>query len=137
MTTQHATLTRPRGRGIGIAALHAVLPFVAISLRLVALSYGSLRWLLEKAPPAIADLLSRERALATARHAARRVPAYRALLAERGLDPDRIEALDELPETDKASYVDRWSLTDRCLDGRIPLRGTTSHPPSPRSGLSS
>ena len=125
MTTQHATLTRPPGRGIGIAALHAVLPLVAVGLRLVALSYGSLRWLLEKAPPAIADLLSRERALATARHAARRVPAYRTLLAERGVNPDRIDALDELPETDKAAYVDRWSLTDRCLDGRIPLRGTT------------
>ena len=125
MTVQHATLTRPRSRRLGSAALHLALPLVAMILRLVALSYGSLRFLLETAPPAIADRLSSERGLATARHAARRVPAYRALLAERGLDPDRIDALDELPETDKATYVDRWSLTDRCLDGIIPLRGTT------------
>ena len=33
--------------------------------------------------------------------------------------------MDVLPETDKATYVDRWSLEDRCVGGRIPLRGTT------------
>jgi phenylacetate-CoA ligase len=84
-----------------------------------------LRWLLESAPPAVADRLSAERALATARHAARTVPAYRELLLERGVDPDRIGSLDELPETDKASYIDRFPMRERCLGGRIPLRGTT------------
>jgi phenylacetate-CoA ligase len=98
---------------------------VAIALRLVALSYRSLRWLLESVPPPLTDRLSAARALATARHAARHVPAYRELLHERGLDPNGIGSLDELPETDKASYVDRWSLRERCLGGRIPLRGAT------------
>jgi phenylacetate-CoA ligase len=91
----------------------------------VSRSYGALRWTLETVPPSVTDRLSRDRALETARHAARRVPAYRERLEELGLDPDHIAALADLPDTDKASYVDRWSLAERCLDGRLPLRGTT------------
>jgi phenylacetate-CoA ligase len=107
------------------AAIRATLPFVGVALRLAALDYGTMRWVLETTPPAVTDRLSRERALLTARHAARRVPAYREHLLAGAFDPVRIDRLDELPETDKASYVDRWSLAERCVDGRIPLRGTT------------
>jgi phenylacetate-CoA ligase len=98
---------------------------VGAGLKLVSLNYGALRWTLEAVPPAVTDRLSRERALETARHAARRVPAYRELLEERAVDPDHIRRLDDLPETDKAAYVDRWTLPERCLDGALPLRGTT------------
>ncbi|TME44365.1 MAG: hypothetical protein E6I56_12420 [Chloroflexi bacterium] len=33
--------------------------------------------------------------------------------------------LKKLPETDKKSYIDRYPLEERCLDGKIPFRGTT------------
>ncbi|MEO8246108.1 MAG: phenylacetate--CoA ligase family protein, partial [Chloroflexota bacterium] len=125
MTTQPATLHTIRSPQRGASLVRLSLPAVALGLRLAATSYRSLRWLLESTPPALADRLSQARALATARHAARHVPAYRELLLERGLDPAGIGSLDELPETDKGSYIDRWSMADRCLGGRIPLRGTS------------
>jgi phenylacetate-CoA ligase len=111
--------------GVGGALLRATLPLVGTGLKLMSLDYGAMKWMLETVPSAVTDRLSRERALETARHAAHNVPAYRARLEAAAVDPDRIGTLEALPETDKASYVDRWSLAERCLDGRIPLRGTT------------
>jgi phenylacetate-CoA ligase len=138
MTTQTAVITRvdegPMAR-LGTLLVRATLPFVAIALRLISLQYGALRWLLETVPPAMTDRLSRERALMTARAAARRVPAYRDHLEARGYDSARIQRFDELPETDKASYVDVHPMADRCLDGRIPLRGTTIDESSGSTGM--
>jgi phenylacetate-CoA ligase len=127
MTTHEAstTIATSPPAGIGSTLLRPLLPVIALGLKVASLDYGTMRWMLERTPPALTDRLSRERALDTARHAARRVPAYRQLLEERAHDPSRIHGLTELPETDKASYVDRWSLPERCLDGRLPLRGTT------------
>ena len=102
-----------------------LLAIVDMLLRLVAREYGTMRWTLERTPPAWASSLSDARALRTAREAARRVPAYRDHLERHGIDPSRIESLNELPETDKASYIDQHSLPSRCVDGRLPLVGTT------------
>ena len=96
-----------------------------LALRLVTREYGSMRWTLERTPPAWSSALSEARALRTARDAARRVPAYRNHLENHGIDPARINSLDDLPETDKASYIDPNPLPTRCLDGRLPLVGTT------------
>ncbi|MEO6578912.1 MAG: phenylacetate--CoA ligase family protein [Candidatus Limnocylindria bacterium] len=120
-----ASLPARRDSAMGSAAIRAILPAVGAGLRLASLNYGALRWTLEAVPPSVTDRLSIERAIVTARHAADHVPAYRAHLAERGFDPRRIGAFAGLPETDKASYVDRWSIAERCVDGRIPLRGST------------
>jgi phenylacetate-CoA ligase len=127
MTAREAapTVLTPSSSALSSILLRPLLPIVGLALKLVGLSYGALRWTLETVPPSVTDRLSRERALETARHAARRVPAYRQLLEEHALDPGRIGSLDRLPETDKAIYVDRWTLAERCVDGRIPLRGTT------------
>jgi len=127
MSVSEGTTTVPASRpsALGSILLRPLLPLVGVGLKLAGLNYGALRWTLEATPPAVTDRLSRERAMETARHAARHVPAYRALLEERGRDPDRIGPFSTLPETDKATYVDRWSLSERCLDGRVPLRGTT------------
>ena len=84
-----------------------------------------MRWTLERTPPSWSSALSEARALRTAREAARRVPAYRDHLENHGVDPARIASLDELPETDKAGYIDPNPLPTRCLDGRLPLLGTT------------
>lgn len=125
MTVREAALARHRGTSASSRILGLALPFVGTALKVVSLNYGALRWTLETVPPAVTDRLSRERAVETARLAARRVPAYRELLEEHAVDPRRIGSMLELPETDKANYVDRWSLAERCVDGRIPLRGTT------------
>ena len=130
MTTQPATpvATVPTSRSghlLASAAIRATLPVVGAGLQLIAQHYGALRWTLESVPSAVTDRLSRERAFVTARQAARDTPAYRAHLVARGIDPDRFGSFTDLPETDKASYVDRWPIADRCVGGRIPLRGTT------------
>jgi phenylacetate-CoA ligase len=96
-----------------------------IALRLVGREFGSMRWTLERTPPALSSALSDARAIRTAREAARSVPAYRDHLERHGIDPSRISSLDELPETDKASYVDRYPLPERVVGGRLPLTGTT------------
>ena len=123
-TTGTVTAAR-RGTGISSALIRLALPAIGLGLKLASHDYGTMRWTLEHTPPSVTDRLSRERALDTARQAARRVPAYRQVLEAHAFDPSRIRGLADLPETDKASYVDRWSLQDRCVDGRIPLRGAT------------
>ena len=116
-----ATTVTPRGLRPGAM----LLAIVDVLLRVVAQRFGTMRWTLERTPPAWSSALSDARALRTAREAARRVPAYRDHLESHGIDPARIASLDELPETDKASYIDPNPLPTRCLDGRLPLMGTT------------
>jgi phenylacetate-CoA ligase len=84
--------------------------------------------------------LGRLRAWRTFEFAARHVPAYRAFLAEHGR-PGRLafkgsltEALREVPEMDKASYIKRWSVTERCVGGRLPRRGVVVDESSGSSG---
>ncbi|MFT4232906.1 MAG: CoF synthetase [Leucobacter sp.] len=84
--------------------------------------------------------LGRLRAWRTFEQTARRVPAYREFLAERGF-PRRLDvsngleaAFDAVPETDKDSYIKRWSIPERCLDGRIPRRGVIVDESSGSSG---
>ena len=96
-----------------------------VALRLVARGFGSMRWTLERTSPAVSSALSEARALRTAREAARRVPAYRDHLENHGIDQSTVMSLAELQETDKASYIDRYALPERCVDGRLPLVGTT------------
>jgi phenylacetate-CoA ligase len=84
--------------------------------------------------------LGRWRAWRTMELAARRVPAYGEFLDERG----RASRLDTrggltaafagLPEMDKDSYVKRWSIPDRCFDGRLPRRGVVVDESSGSSG---
>jgi phenylacetate-CoA ligase len=102
-----------------------VLAIVEIVLRVLARRFGTMRWTLERTSPSVSSALSEARALRTARDAARRVPAYRDHLERQGIDPAHIRSLDELPETDKASYIDPNPLPSRCLDGRLPLIGST------------
>lgn len=93
--------------------------------------------------PGIEDLrwrLGRLRAWRTFEQAARRVPAYRAFLDERRF-PRRLDvshglatAFRQVPVMDKASYIRRWSIPERCLDGRIPRRGVIVDESSGSSG---
>jgi phenylacetate-CoA ligase len=96
-----------------------------LALRGISQRYGALQWFLEVMPPRPADAFSIARAIRAARHTARVVPAYRTLLGEHGIGASAIRSLDELPETDKKTYADRFPLAERCLNGRLPLLGTT------------
>jgi phenylacetate-CoA ligase len=77
--------------------------------------------------------------LATAYARARRtVPAYRTLAREEGARlrwdgwrPD----FSQLPITDKANYVQRFSIESRCQHGRLPDRGVTVDESSGTSGM--
>jgi phenylacetate-CoA ligase len=61
-------------------------------------------------------------ALSLFRKAAQDVPAYRALIAERGIDPAAVATPDDfarLPLLDKANYIRRFSLDDLVLGGKL------------------
>jgi phenylacetate-CoA ligase len=96
-----------------------------LGVRGISKRYGALQWFLEVMPPGPADAFSTARAIRAARNAAREVPAYLTLLGEHGIAAEGIRSLDELPETDKKTYADRFPLAERCIGGTLPLLGTT------------
>ncbi|MDQ1391807.1 MAG: hypothetical protein QOF30_784 [Acidimicrobiaceae bacterium] len=70
--------------------------------------------------------LSGPAAVTAARKAMRTVPAYASLVGQHG-PPQAARSpqawLGQLPVTTKRSYIDRWSLAERCRDGRLPAHG--------------
>ena len=109
------------GRGIWLFPLDTM-------FRTVGLRYGWLRTLFIATPAPLMRGIGRLRAERAAWRATRRVPAYGRFLRESGVDVDELfplGILSRLPETDKASYVDRYSLLDRCIGGAVPYPGTT------------
>lgn len=66
-------------------------------------------------------------ALAAFQRAARRVPAYRTLLAEAGVQPESIRTADDfgrLPVLDKRNTFQRFALAQLCLDGEVGRLGS-------------
>lgn len=90
------------------------------------------------APPDLLERLSPYAALRSARHAARRVPAYREFLRRAHWRDDRRMSVEErlrrLPETDKETYVKAFTTEQRCQGGRIPIVGTQIDESSGSSG---
>ena len=109
------------GRGLWLLPLD-------ITFRTVGLRYGWLKTLFERTPARILAGLGQLRAERAAWRAARNVPAYRRFLEDagvRGASLFPLGILGRLPETDKRSYVDRFSLLERCVGGSVPYPGTT------------
>jgi phenylacetate-CoA ligase len=109
------------GRGIWLFPLDAM-------FRTVGLRYGWLRALFITTPAPLLRSIGRLRAERAAWRATRRVPAYASYLDGSGVDAAGLfplGILERLPETDKASYVDRYGLMDRCIGGSVPYPGTT------------
>ena len=99
-----------------------------LAFRVFGLRYRWLKALFTHTPPLMLAFMGRLRAERAAWRAARLVPAYRSLLADAGIHAERrvpFGILRALPETDKRSYIDRYSLQDRCIDGTFPFPGTT------------
>lgn len=79
------------------------------------------------------------RARVSVERAHRSVPAYRRLVDEHGGLPDLrlvdgAPDLSDLPETDKASYVQRFGHAERCVGGAIPTSGVMVDESSGSSG---
>jgi phenylacetate-CoA ligase len=109
------------GRGIWLLPLD-------VTFRTVGLRYGWLMRLFTWSPPWLLRGISQLRAERAAWRASRSVPAYRSYLAETGLGVSGLFPLGilrRLPETDKASYVDRYGLMERCIGGAVPYAGTS------------
>jgi phenylacetate-CoA ligase len=69
-----------------------------------------------------AERAPEQAALALFHTVAASVPAYRAFLAERGIDPNTIQAADDfktLPAITKQNYQSRYPLADLCRDGEL------------------
>jgi hypothetical protein len=99
-----------------------------VAFKTLGLRYGWLKGLFDHAPSGPLAMTGRLRAERAAWRAVRRVPAYRAYLSAQGSAVERLVPagiLENLPETDKHSYIDVYPLAQRCLDGRIPFVGTT------------
>ena len=99
-----------------------------VAFRVFGLRYAWLRALFSYGPPGALEFLGRLRAERAAFRAIRRVPAYRRMLLEHDIHADRawpLGILHTLPETDKRSYIDRYSMEDRCVNGRLTFVGTT------------
>jgi phenylacetate-CoA ligase len=70
----------------------------------------------------------------------RRVPAYRSFIDTQGGRPqihllsNALPDLSVIPETDKESYVKKYPLVSRVLDGELPLRGVMVDESSGSSG---
>jgi phenylacetate-CoA ligase len=69
--------------------------------------------------------------------AKRTVPAYKQFIGKRkpkiklsGLNPD----LSSIPITNKENYVKKFSLEERCVDGKLPMRGAVIDESSGTSG---
>ena len=109
------------GRGIWLFPLDTM-------FRTVGLRYGWLKTLFTITPAPVLRGIGRLRAERAAWRASRRVPAYDRFLHDAGVDVAGLfplGILGHLPETDKASYVDRFDLLERCIGGAVPYPGTT------------
>ncbi len=109
------------GRGLWLFPLDTM-------FRTVGLRYGWLKALFVATPPPLMRAIGQLRAERAAWRASRRVPAYGRFLDEAGVDVASLFPLGilrHLPETDKASYVDRYGLLERCVGGAVPYPGTT------------
>jgi phenylacetate-CoA ligase len=109
------------GRGLWLFPLD-------VTFRTVGLRYGWLKALFTWTPAPLLRGVGRLRAERAAWRATRSVPAYEAFLKASGIEVGSLfplGILSHLPETDKADYVDRYGLLERCVRGEVPYPGTT------------
>jgi phenylacetate-CoA ligase len=69
--------------------------------------------------------ISKHRAVALARRAGKRVPAYQAHYGPPRGDRFRASTFQLVPPTDKETFVKRYRVEDRCWGGTLPTRGVT------------
>jgi len=83
------------------------------------------QWAMRKIKPEFLDSRARQRVVGAFHLAARRVPAYGQLLAERGVNPDDIKTFEDfqkrVPIIDKKSYVlpHQHQVAELCVEGKL------------------
>lgn len=107
-------------------------------MKQVALRWGPAFRALGGGPPGPLEALGPSAAMRAALLALRKVPAYRDFVFSSGWRdqpnlPAR-ERLATLPIMDKSSYIDVYGLRDRCVDGRLPMKGVEIDESSGSSG---
>lgn len=130
-------ISKAMAHGLGIGRGAWLLP-VDLTFRAIGLRYRWLKALFDRASAEPLSLLGRRRAERAAWRALEHVPAYRSYLIQDGIDVGRLVPwgrLDRLPETDRKTYIDHYPPAERCLEGRIPFRGTTIDESSGSTGV--
>lgn len=60
--------------------------------------------------------------------AARSVPAYKNFLQDHNIKPSEISSIEDferlVPQTTKENYIKAYSLTERCVNGKFPAKGS-------------
>ncbi len=86
-------------------------------------------------PAGLIHRLGEERAEQAVRAARNEVPALQEFYASLGPNAPHVMIGNErVPTTDKQRYIRRYSITERCVDGRVPARGVTIDESSGSSG---
>lgn len=85
-------------------------------------------------------MLGKVRAVRLYRHAVKKVPAYRKLIAEHNNTKGpvvswRRVSLGDVPEMDKNSYIKKYALTDKLWNGTLPTSGVMFDESSGSSGV--
>jgi phenylacetate-CoA ligase len=74
------------------------------------------------------EYYSRKKVLYMFKKTSKDVPAYRKFLGQHNIDPISIKNIDDfnslVPCTTKENYIRSYSLTERCINGKIPLKIT-------------
>jgi phenylacetate-CoA ligase len=69
-----------------------------------------------------------EKVLFIFKQASKKVPAYKKFLQEKNVNPREVNNIGDynklVPQTTKENYVQAFSLTERCLNGRFPAKGS-------------
>ena len=82
------------------------------------------------------ERMGRRRAMAVFKHARQSCPAYREFLTtQNATTPRSLPDFSALPETNKANYVNKYSIQQRCTHGRIPRRGVVIDESSGSTGV--
>lgn len=83
---------------------------------------------LARMDPALLEYLSEKKALSVFKKARKCVPAYQLFLQDHRIADREIKSVGDylrlVPQTTKENYVKKYSLTDRCVGGRLPQIGS-------------
>jgi phenylacetate-coenzyme A ligase PaaK-like adenylate-forming protein len=81
-----------------------------------------------KIKPKVFEYYSGKKMLFMFRKAARNVPAYKKFLQSQNVDPSEINSIEDfdklVPRTTKENYIKAYSLSDRCVNGEFPQKGS-------------
>lgn len=104
-----------------------------VFLRWVAPRYRAFFWVIAHTPPQLLEAVGRYRAERAVDQAVRAVPAYRDFLG--GATTETVQIGRRIvPTTDKGSYVEAYSVDNRCVGGALGRRHVTIDESSGSSG---